>query len=521
MYKHQWETILSGKVWKGELEKRTKEGEYFWVKATKVPVLDSEGKPVKIISVLFDITEQKQQEFRLKRQQEALLKLNKHPDITSNDTYKAFKTITEIGREVLEVDRISVWLFDEENPDVLKCVAVSQAPYIEHVYKEGDIIEKNKYPKFLEYIKEHRFISTDDILNDPRTEEFARDIGANKKVQIAEMDASILLASKVVGIISIERRLKPRKWTLDEETFATSLADIAGFVLEQRELELSEKLKEAYQQLEAINKELIEQKAKVEETHRFLKESLRYAKRIQRNLLPDKATMKKYLKNHFIIYRPKEEVGGDFYWLHVDGPKRIIVVADGTGHGVPGAFITLIGYMLLNQIVVGQKIYNPADILYHLHVGVRKALKQDAEDAKSRDGMDVAICLYDVETRKAIYAGANLPFYYLQNWEVHKIKPDKKAIGGEQMEEERRFTPHEVQLYPGDAIYMLTDGFIDQIGGPEKKRFGTKRFKELILQTQNENMKVQRAQLNFAWKEWKGDDEEQLDDVTVFGMKIE
>ncbi len=521
IYKEQWESLLTGKIWKGELEKRTKEGEYFWVQATKVPVLDTEGKPVKIISVLFDITERKHQEYRLKRQQQALLKLNKHPDITGADPYKAFKTITEIGREILEADRVSIWLFDEENPDILKCVAVSQAPYVEHKYKEGEIIQKDKYPKFFEYIKEHRFISTENILTDPRTEEFAKDIGAKENAPIAEMDATILLGSKVVGVLSVERRKKPVKWTLDEETFATSLADIAGVVLEQKELELSEKLKEAYKKLEEINKELIEQKAELEETHRFLKESLRYAKRIQRNLLPDKATMKKYLKNYFIIYRPKEEVGGDFYWLHVDGTKRIIVIADGTGHGVPGAFITFIGYMLLNQIVVGQKIYNPADILYHLHIGVRKALKQDAEDAKSRDGMDVAICLYDTETRKAVYAGANLPFYYLQNWEVMKIKPDKKSIGGEQMEEERTFTAHEIQLYPGNAIYMLTDGFVDQMGGPEGKRFGTKRFRELILQTQHETMAVQRARLNFAWKEWKGDDEEQLDDVTVFGMKIE
>ena len=102
-----------------------------------------------------------------------------------------------------------------------------------------------------------------------------------------------------------------------------------------------------------------------------------------------------------------------------------------------------------------------------------------------------------------------------------KIKPDKKSIGGEQMEEERTFTAHEVQLYPGNAIYMLTDGFVDQMGGPEGKRFGTKRFRELILQTQHETMAVQRARLNFAWKEWKGDEEEQLDDVTVFGMKIQ
>ncbi len=519
LYKEQEEVLPQGKIWTGELEKRTKDGEYFWVKATKVPVVDHEGKPLKIISVLFDITEQKSQEFRLKKQQKALLQLNKHPDIVSTaDMQKSFRTIAEIGRETLEADRISIWIFDEDNPDVLKCVAVSQSPLLEHIYEEGALLRREKYPKFFDYIEKNRFISTDDVYSHPITKEFASDIEADK-AKIAEMDVSILLGSQIEGILSVERRTKPTPWTLDEETFATSLADIAGLVLEQRELQLTEELKAAYKRLEEMNREVLEQKKEIEETHRFLTESLRYAKRIQRNLLPDKATMKKYLKNYFITFKPKDVVGGDFYWLHVDGTKRIIVIADGTGHGVPGAFITVIGYMLLNQIVVGQKIYKPADILYHLHVGVRKALKQDQEDSKSLDGMDVAICLYDEETRKAQYAGANLPFYYYQNWDIHKIKPDKKSIGGEQMEEERIFTNHEIQLYPGDAIYMYTDGFVDQLGGPEKKRFGTRRFKDLILRTQHESMDVQRAQLNFEWKEWKGDDE-QLDDVTVFGMKI-
>jgi serine phosphatase RsbU (regulator of sigma subunit) len=195
------------------------------------------------------------------------------------------------------------------------------------------------------------------------------------------------------------------------------------------------------------------------------------------------------------------------------------VVADGTGHGVPGAFLTLIGYLLLNQIVNEKGITRPADILYHLHIGVRTALKQDEEGSESRDGMDVAIVTLDSSKKTVEYAGANLPFNYFQDWELHTIKPDKYSIGGEQMEEERTFSHHEVQLKSGDAIYLYTDGFIDQLGGPEEKRFSTRRFRDLVLRTQHESMATQRALVNLEWKEWK-DDREQLDDVTVFGMKL-
>jgi len=179
----------------------------------------------------------------------------------------------------------------------------------------------------------------------------------------------------------------------------------------------------------------------------------------------------------------------------------------------------MIGNILLNQIVNEKKILRPADILYWLHIGVRQTLKQDVEDSTSRDGMDVTLVTIDVETYECEYAGANLPCNYYQDWEVHEIKPDKQSIGGEQMEEERIFTNHKFQLRPGDAIYLYTDGFVDQLGGPDEKRFSTRRFRDLILRTQTESMATQRALLNMEWKEWKGD-LEQLDDVTVFGIRI-
>ncbi|MBX3102697.1 MAG: SpoIIE family protein phosphatase, partial [Bacteroidetes bacterium] len=221
----------------------------------------------------------------------------------------------------------------------------------------------------------------------------------------------------------------------------------------------------------------------------------------------------------FVVYRPKDVVGGDFYWFSPVGNQCVMVVADGTGHGVPGAFLTLIGYLLLNQIVMEKRVVQPAEILRLLHLGVRTALKQDEDEGSSRDGFDMAVATFNLKTYEVEYAGANLPFYYYQDWEVHEVKPTKKSIGGEQLEEERTFQNHFIQLRQGDAIYMYTDGFVDQMGGPQEKRFTSRRFRDLILRTQHESLATQRALLNLEWKDWK-EDREQLDDVTVFGLKF-
>jgi PAS domain S-box-containing protein len=516
LYRELYNAIEKGKTWNNELELRTKLGDYLWVIATVTPVFTPDGSPAKSIFVLNNITEQKQQEFRLRKQQETLLFLSKSPQIRSGNIANGFQLIVEKAREAFDADRVSIWIFQEDVPDKASCVAVSQR--IKHRHEIGITISKSEFQAYFDLLERDRIVVSANVHEDPHLSDIAQHLFPNEP-QVAILDAAILLGDKIVGIISVEDHHRIRHWHVDEQSFINSLADTAGIVFEQREMKLTEELRQAYEKLEKINQEVLEQKKELEEKTIWMLESLKYAKRIQRNLLPDQATLNKYLVNYFIVYRPKEIVGGDFYWFHADDPYRIIIVADGTGHGVPGAFITLIGHMLLNQIVVAQKIYKPSEILYHLHIGVRKTLKQDVEDSTSRDGMDIAVVLYNSENRKLQYAGANLPLYYYQNWDLHTIKPDKLPIGGEQMEEERIFTNHEIQLYPGDAIYLYTDGFVDQIGGPEKKRFSTRRFRDLILRTQHESMATQRALLNMEWKEWKGDDE-QLDDVTVFGMKI-
>jgi len=181
--------------------------------------------------------------------------------------------------------------------------------------------------------------------------------------------------------------------------------------------------------------------------------------------------------------------------------------------------MSLIGYNLLNQIVIQKGIHEPGQILTELHNQVRATLKQDAADSKSRDGMDVcmvAVCKY---VNKFEYAGANRPLLILKGDEIIEIKPTKYAIGGEQMDEERTYQNHEFKYEPGDTIYMFSDGFVDQFGGPEFKKFSTKRLKEIILANRHESLSTQRALFNIVWKDWKGDDE-QTDDATMIAIRF-
>lgn len=517
VYQEQWKSVLNGKIWEGEMELRAKDGTSVWVWMTNTPVLDSDGEPIKSINVLFDITTQKEQEFRLKRQQAALLEVTSHPSVKEAKTDEAFAIIAQIGLATLEVDRASIWIF-EENDTRIRCMTTAQADGIVHKYQKGTVLQRDFYPNYFKTLEKDRVIAANDAVNDTRTKELAIPLLVPSNIQ-SVLDSSVRQGVKTVGILSFESRTKSRTWTLDEQNFAASLADTIALVLEQHERLKTDKLKEAYAQLELINQEVIKQKEEIEENAKNLTESIKYAKRIQQNILPTKEVLNSLFKNYFVIFRPRDIVGGDFYWVAGHENKRIVVVADGTGHGVPGAFLTMIGNILLNQIVNEKKILRPADILYWLHIGVRQTLKQDVEDSTSRDGMDVTLVTIDVETYECEYAGANLPCNYYQDWEVHEIKPDKQSIGGEQMEEERIFTNHKFQLRNGDAIYLYTDGFVDQLGGPDEKRFSTRRFRDLILRTQTESMATQRALLNMEWKEWKGD-LEQLDDVTVFGIRI-
>ena len=268
-----------------------------------------------------------------------------------------------------------------------------------------------------------------------------------------------------------------------------------------------------------ITKEKLHELALARKTQEML-ESMKYAKRIQKLFLPDKKLLKKFLPDFFVTYKPKDVVSGDFYWAALTPKLGFVAVVDCTGHGVPGALMSIIGHNTLNDIVIRDQIYDPGEILTELHKRIRKTLRQDTRD-KSRDGMDLTLISLELGTNIVNFAGANNSAYWWKEKEqkVERVKGDKKSIGGEQLEEERVFTTKRLEMEHKDCLYLFTDGITDQFGGPDDKKFSKKRLKQFIIDYHHLPMNKQRAQFNLIWNEWKGD-REQTDDATMLGIKF-
>ena len=259
------------------------------------------------------------------------------------------------------------------------------------------------------------------------------------------------------------------------------------------------------------------QKELIETKNKEILDSITYAKRIQEAILPSEKLVKSFLPESFILYMPKDIVAGDFYWIETSGDLILLAAADCTGHGVAGALMSMMGVSLLNQIVNEKKITAPAQILNHLHSAVITALKQSQND--SHDGMDIALCSFDLKNKQVIFAGANRPLWIVRNNEVLTIAPDKIPIGGLQIEKKESYTNHTNALQAGDCIYLFTDGYADQFGGEHGKKLMTKTFKEMLISISGKKMQEQQTHLKDYFEKWKGENE-QVDDVLVIGVKI-
>jgi ligand-binding sensor domain-containing protein/serine phosphatase RsbU (regulator of sigma subunit) len=254
--------------------------------------------------------------------------------------------------------------------------------------------------------------------------------------------------------------------------------------------------------------------------------SIQYAKRIQEAILPERSAISTAFLQSFILYQPKDIVSGDFYWFGEKDGKRIIAVVDCTGHGVPGAFMSMIGNNLLSQIVLEKGITEPARILDALHKGITTALKQQGtQENETSDGMDVAICSIDSTTNALQYAGAFRPLFIVKNdafvteLSLEKISPDKFPIGGTQMSKDRKFTNHDYAPAKGDTVYMFSDGYADQFGGEHGKKFMMKRFSDMLISFNGLSMNEQCVYLENAIGKWKGR-REQVDDILVIGIRL-
>jgi serine phosphatase RsbU (regulator of sigma subunit) len=279
--------------------------------------------------------------------------------------------------------------------------------------------------------------------------------------------------------------------------------------------------------------ELVRTKSEIEIKNINITDSINYARNIQTALLPRHELLDEILPDHFILLKPRDIVSGDFYWFTYIENLSVIAAVDCTGHGVPGAFMSMLGSAFLNEIVNKEYMTHPGVILRRLRKEVIRSLHQNGEAGESKDGMDLSICVIDKEKMKLQFAGANNPLYLVRNKDadapgdfnryesekaiLYEIKGDRMPVSaGYTM---NNYTMHEFDFLKGDMIYLFSDGYADQFGGPQGKKFGYRNFKMLLLENSGTHLDDQMRILENSFNEWKGS-QNQVDDMLVVGIRL-
>jgi serine phosphatase RsbU (regulator of sigma subunit) len=257
----------------------------------------------------------------------------------------------------------------------------------------------------------------------------------------------------------------------------------------------------------------------IREKNKDITDSIQYAKRLQEAVFPEATQLNHYFAESFVLFRPKDIVSGDFYWFEQSGDKTILAVGDCTGHGVPGAFMSILGHNLLNQIILEYQITNPAEILRMLDKQVSSALNKKGTRNEYNDGMDIAIVVLDKKAKTFSFAGANRPLIIKRGDDVIELKPNKFAIGGIQDDTCKVFMPQQMEAKPNDVFYLFSDGYYDQFGGPEGKKLKYRNLVNFIGKIGTLSMSDQKNTLEKNFTDWQGN-LEQLDDVCVVGVRV-
>ncbi len=306
------------------------------------------------------------------------------------------------------------------------------------------------------------------------------------------------------------------RWWFFVLSIATIIASIFSFIkyrthkLIKEKQVLEAKVTERTSELKSANLNL---NMAIEE----IKDSINYAERIQSSILPNINVIKEHLPNGFILFKPRDVVSGDFYWFNQVEGKSFFACVDCTGHGVPGAFMSMIGNSILNEIILTKKITSPSAILSSLNRSIFKVLKQNTSE--SRDGMDMALCMINPKNNTLTYSGANRELLLIRNGELIEYKPTKNAIGGF-TDSNTIFKETVIDIQPNDLFYMTTDGYADQFGGEKGKKLMTKNFKDFLLQIHTLPMPVQQDELDKKIQSWMGNAHAQVDDILVIGIKL-
>jgi PAS domain S-box-containing protein len=472
-------------------------------------------------------------EDRVKERTTELVKKNNEVE----SAYRNIQILSEIGQEItstLNIEKILDTVYKKVNSLMdatifgigiyyheRNCIEYKLAIENGKKYEayEREMVNKNQFPVWCVENRQPVFI------NDVH-EEYGKYI-SSYEVQIKKLEDGtnelgdsqsiiylpIQIKDRVIGVITVQSH-KKNAYTQNHLEILQTLASYIAIALDNARL---------YDNMEGEiklrTKEIENQKILVEEKNLKITDSINYALRIQQAILPSQQMISSILPDSFVFFKPKDIVSGDFYWAHpLDEHQILFAAVDCTGHGVPGAFMSIMGYNLLEQIVKEQKIHEPALILDELSRSVVRALKQTGQVGSIKEGMDIALCKINYLNNELEYAGAHNPLTLIRNKTIMEIKANRKSIGISSASA-IAFTNHKIKLEKGDCIYIFSDGYADQKGGLNNQKFFYQPFRELLLGIHGQSMNEQEQTLQNVIVEWKGS-REQIDDILVIGVRV-
>jgi serine phosphatase RsbU (regulator of sigma subunit) len=464
--------------------------------------------------------------------------------VNSNMMFQAIKTKEDwenlFGKAneqiIIQRDTIrqQLEMINTQKAEILHQKALLDSLDKEIATKEKTLNEKQKVldRQFVQISKQQGEISVQKktIVVQQNEVQVQKDTLSNQKgeiaIQMARIDDQLKKIGEQEGKIKVQLvAIEKQKLVLYFILFALLLVSILGYYIyrgykikKEANIRLEEKNRTISMQKDEIEKQrdlAAAQRDQIGYQKRHIEDSIMYAKRIQTALIPSLELFSDKLE-HFVLYKPLAIVSGDFYWLSAQSNPQVIISADCTGHGVPGAFMSMLGVTLLNEIVNGKHILIPDQIIENLRQGIIKSLKQVAEEDSIKDGMDIAVCVVDFDKNILWYAGANSPLYLVRGGKLIHYRADKMPVAIHYKMEP--FTLHKIDLQRGDAFYIFSDGFADQFGGPKQKKFMSLQLRETLVAMAGKPMLQQGKELNEIFEEWRGDGP-QIDDMTLIGIR--
>ncbi len=431
---------------------------------------------------------------KLEKNIEILTSLSKSEALANGEWEVLGTTISSSVIKALEISLCQLWYHNfKENQ--FYCISQS-TDASQFLPPETKPVSKEQAPFFFEIVENANLLMIGNLEENHLAED------AKKYLQEREMRSAIIfpciLSQKQKILIACFHRV-PKTWELEDLTFLKSMNDEMAI---------------AYQGYKRRQAQL-----RIQKQNDDITSSINYAKRIQTAFLPLEKDIAEEIPSFFILFQPRDIVSGDFYWFEKEDNKVIFAAADCTGHGVPGALMSMIGNEILRQIVVQRGITQADEILNELNRGIHKALRQDV--SKNTDGMDIALVVIDKQNKIMEFAGAKNPLYYIQNQEFHQVKADTYSIGGEQTKGAKIFTKHRIDISIPTTFYIGSDGFQDQFGGEHNKKFMVKRLRELLFSIHDKEMSEQKEILEKTIADWMRQGKtHQTDDILWIGARL-